>query len=141
MEPTNEQLWQTLQKRMSEMNERKTLLPKIKESRKETLIWSLQCNRSRNQPLNRRTRTIEESYQKARQQWDKLIARYRTLASNEENHLKDALDRVEQDIKNKGAYDLDLEDHRSAIRSSMLTLENEKQTVLKPLEAGKNSLS
>ena len=139
MEPTNEQLWQTLQQRLADIQTRKSLIPKIKEGRKEAIIRSLQWNRVRNKPFNDRYKKIEQAFNQARKEWKQLLEQYKNLVQKEDKHLKEALNSVEKEIRQKDVFDLDLEDHKSALLASINGLEHEQKAVLKPLEPGETN--
>ena len=139
MEPTNEQLWQTLQQRLADIQTRKSLIPKIQEGRKEALIRSLQWNRVRNKPFSDRYKKIEQAFNQARKEWKQLLEQHKNLVKKEDSHLKEALNKVELEIRQKNVLDLDLEDHKSALLASISGLEHEQKAVLKPLEPGETN--
>lgn len=139
MEPTNEQLWQTLQQRLADIQTRKSLIPKIQEGRKEAIIRTLQWNRVRNKPFSDRHKKIEQVFNQARRDWKELLDQYKNLVKKEQAHLKKALNNVEQEISQKSVLDLDLEDHKRALLASITGLEHEQKAVLKPLEPGETN--
>ncbi len=128
---SNEFALKSMQQRIETIRQRKSLITKVKQNRKATVILRLQVANLEKNPLTDIYKSKRQELNSKTRELKRLESDYMKLAHDELDILKSHLRKTMSHIESIETQDIDIEDRRFSLQHTIWVLQQEMDMTMK----------